>query len=407
MNLLFLHNNFPAQFRHLAAALAGKPGNRVAFLTQHREKGEIPGVFKLSYQPAAMRQDSTAGLHPYLRPFQEAVLTGQGAYRALKALKETGFTPDVVIAHAGWGPALYLREVFPEARWIGYFEWYYRAHGGDSDFLDPTGMNADLALGIETRNAALLFDLAQCDLGLCPTRFQREQFPAVFQSKLTVLHDGIDTGYFHPEPGARFVLDGLDLSGADEIVTYATRGMEPYRGFPQFMRAAARLLARRPGLHVVVAGADRVVYGPAPADGVGYKERLLRELSGIDLSRLHFTGLLPYGPYRRLLQASSVHVYLSVPFVLSWSLLEALSCGCLVVASDTAPVREAIRSGENGHLVDFFSDEALAEKIEFALDHKAEQAPLRAAARAGIVEQYDLKKLLARQISLIEGLAAK
>ncbi len=403
MNVLFLHNNFPAQFRHLARVLAQVPGNRVCFVTQNAGQGEIPGVFKLLYQPA---REAEASTHHYIRPFEKAVLTGQGAYRALRALQDKGFVPDVTIAHAGLGPALYLKEVFPATRHIGYFEWYYHAHGGDSDFLDPAEMNADLALAVRTRNAALLFDLAQCDQGLCPTYFQRDRFPAIFHPKLTVLHDGIDTDYFRPAPGTGLTLPGLDLSEAQEIVTYATRGMEPYRGFPQFMRAAALLLARRPGLHVVVAGADRVAYGPQPKDGLGYKQRLLDELPGLDLARLHFTGLLPYGQYLRLLRASSAHIYLSVPFVLSWSLLEALAAGCLVVASDTEPVREVMRDGVNGYLVDFFSPEALAERVAYALDHPAAAAPLRQAARAGMVERYDLKSLLSRQIALIQAVAA-
>jgi glycosyltransferase involved in cell wall biosynthesis len=401
MRVLFLHRNFPAQYRHVAAALAADRANTVVFGTRDSE-GAIDGVKKVLFKPTRGVRPET---HPYLRPTEEAVLDGQAVFRVCARLRDQGFVPDLVCAHSGWGPGLYAKDVFPKAKLLVYFEWYYRGRGGDADFIDPQAIDDDTACRIRTRNAPLLLDLADCDRGLCPTQFQRDQFPAIFHPKLTVLHDGIDTDYFTPAPGTKLTLPGLDLAGAREIVTYATRGMEPYRGFPQFMRAAALLLKRRPGLHIVIAGSDRVAYSRKLPEGQSYKQQALSELGDADLSRLHFTGALPYGQYLDLLRASSAHVYLTVPFVLSWSLLESMAAGCLVVASDTAPVREAIEDGETGLLVDFFSPEAIADKVIWALDHPAEGAKIRRAARDFIVEHYALADLLPRQIALMREVA--
>lgn len=398
MRVLLLHNNFPAQYRHIAAALAADPANQVVFATQ-RDDGEMPRVRKLLYKPARLPRKDT---HHYLHPFEGAVLNGQAMFRLCQGLKQNGFVPDVICGHSGWGPTLYVREVFPRARFVAYFEWFYRPHDSDADFLSHGAMDADLACKIRTRNAPVLLDLAECDLGICPTDFQRLQFPEIFHPKLTVLHDGIDTEFFRPEAGSKLSLPDLDLSQASEIVTYVARGMEPYRGFPEFMRAAALLLRQRPGLHIVVVGADRVAYGAPLPEGESYKKKMLAELADCDLSRLHFTGLLSYGAYRQVLRASSAHVYLTVPFVLSWSMLEAMSSGCLVVASDTAPVREVISHGRNGLLVDFFSPEAIAAHVAEALGRPAWSAPLREAARATILERYDLRHLLPKQLALLQ-----
>ncbi|WP_408631245.1 glycosyltransferase [Methylomusa anaerophila] len=221
------------------------------------------------------------------------------------------------------------------------------------------------------------------------------------------MHDGIRTASYIPKPDAKLVLPeiGLDLSAAKEIVTYVGRGMEPYRGFPQFMEAMDLLLRRRPRTHVVIVGADRMAYGGKKApDGKTYKEWMLEKLA-LDLSRVHFTGLLPRYQYLQVLQASSVHVYLTYPFVLSWSMLEAMSAGCLLVASDTPPVREVIEDGQNGLLVDFFSPGQIADKVGEALDHPQDMKKIRARARETIVERYDFNKLLPRQLAFLQQMA--
>jgi len=317
---------------------------------------------------------------------EDAVLTGQAVYRLCHGLKQRGFVPDVVCAHSGWGPALYVKEIFPQCRLVGYFEWFYRTSGGDADFLAPLG--EDDRLRLATRNASLLLDLAAVDIAVCPTRFQVGTFPERLRPLLSVLHDGVDTDYFTP------------AAPEGEIVTYATRGMEPYRGFPQFMRAAALIQRRRPNVRIVVAGDDRVVYG---VRGESWKDRMLAELDGrLDLDRLHFAGTLPAEQYRALLQASSAHVYLTVPFVLSWSLLDAMACGAPIVGSDTQPVREVIDGG-NGVLADFHSPEDLADKVVGLLEDRERARALGAAARATVEARYALKDLLPRHSALVTG----
>ncbi|UEM22415.1 glycosyltransferase [Skermanella mucosa] len=400
MRILFVHNHFPGHYQHLAAELAADPANQVVFITKDRT-GSIPGVDKRVFTPSRPPGPQT---HHYVRPFEDAVLHGQAVYRLCDRLKRDGFVPDLVCAHAGFGPGLFIKDAFPDTPLLGYFEWFYHARGSDADYLDGP-VSADDACRIRSRNAAIQMELANCDWGVCPTVFQRGQFPAAFQNKLTLMHDGIDTRFFSPEPGTPMVLPGLDLSSAREVVTYATRGMEPYRGFPQFMRAADILLRERPDLHIVIGGDDSVSYSRLPPPGRTYKRMMLDELPGLDRSRLHFVGPLEYPIYRDMLRATDVHVYLTVPFVLSWSLLESLSTGCLVVAADNAAVREVVEPGVNGLLADFFSPDDIAARIADALDRRAEMEPIRAAARRRVVERYALADLLPRHLQLIRHLA--
>ena len=399
MRVLLVHRSLPGHYRHVAAALAADPRNQVVFASC--EAGSLPGIDVRTFTP---HRGPSPQVHPYVKPYEDAVLHGQAMYRLCRRLQIEGFVPDLVCAHAGWGPGLYLKEAFPDTPLLTYFEWFYRTRGGDADFLDGP-LHPDDACRIQSRNAGILQELAASDWGVCPTTFQRDQFPTGFRDKMTILHDGVDTGYFTPAPGTPMVLPGLDLSGAEEIVTYATRGMEPYRGFPQFMRAAALLLERRPRLRIVVGGADEVVYGRPPANGSSYKDELLRELAGRDLSRLHFAGPLPEPQWRQLLRASTVHVYLTIPFVLSWSLIEAMATGCAIVASDTAPVREVADDGRHALLADIRSPEAIAGRIEEALDDAALRRALGAAARQQATDRYALADLLPRHLRLMANLA--
>jgi glycosyltransferase involved in cell wall biosynthesis len=391
MKILFLHPNFPAQFRHLATVLGSDPQHQVVFGTK-RQEGSISGVAKAIYNESRAVNPQT---HHYVRNLESAVLQGQAVYRMGEQLKSQGFLPDIVYGHSGWGPTLLIKDVFPKAKLYCYFEWFYHAHGSDADFDPSDPLTADDEARIRLKNAPILLDLCSCDRGLSPTKWQRQQFPPEYHSKIKVLHDGVDLNFFQPKPGAKLVLDSLnlDLSGVDELITYVARGMEPYRGFPQFMEAVALLQKRRPNTHVIVVGENRVAYGKNLPDGKTYKDLMLEKLD-LDLSRLHFTGLLPYNQYLQVLQASSVHVYLTRPFVLSWSMLEAMATGCVVLGSDTPPVKEMIEDGVNGLLVDFFSIEAIVERIEEVLDHQDRMADLRIKARETIEENYNLARLL-------------
>jgi glycosyltransferase involved in cell wall biosynthesis len=246
--------------------------------------------------------------------------------------------------------------------------------------------------------------LYSCDRGLTPTKWQQQQFPSEYHDKLTVHHDGIDTDFFQPKANTKLVIPSknLDLSHVDEIVTYATRGLEAYRGFPQFMEAVALLLEKRPNCHVVIVGENKIFYGKQLPEGQNYRDLMVDKFA-IDLDRVHFTGWLPYNEYLQVLQASSAHIYLTRPFVLSWSLLESLAAGCLVIASSTAPVAEIIEDGINGLLVDFFSPSEICERIELALDNPADMAKIRLKARETILERYNLADLLPQHLEWIQS----
>jgi glycosyltransferase involved in cell wall biosynthesis len=397
--ILFLHPNFPAQFRHIIQQLGRDENYKIAFGTS-REEGQIEGVSKVIYKPSREARPET---HHYIRNLENAVLQGQSVYRVAEKLKSEGFVPDIVYGHSGWGPTLFIKDIFPKAKLLCYFEWFYNSHGADADFDLSDPVTADDEARIRVKNAPILIDLYSCDRGLSPTNWQKQQFPPEYESKITVQHDGVDTEFFQPRSGAKLVLPriNLDLSEVDELVTYVGRGMEPYRGFPQFIETVGLLQKRRPNCHVVIVGQDRVAYGKNLPDGKSYKEAMLEKVP-LDLSRVHFTGLLPYGEYLQVIQASSVHVYLTRPFVLSWSMLESLSTGCLVLGSDTPPVREIITDGVNGLLVDFFSPEKICDRIIEVLEHPTRMAEIRSNARQTIKDKYDLAKLLPQHIEWIE-----
>ena len=352
---------------------------------------DVPGVTPIQIQPS---RTSAAPTHHYVQPLENAVLLGQAAYRAAVQLRRDGFIPDLIYAHAGFGPGLYMSDVFPETPIIGQFEWFYHAGNRDAEFMAAEDVTEDEALRRRTRNAALLLELTQCDYGICPTAFQMDQFPPEFHGKLQVIHEGIDTSFFSPGERGRLSIGDLQLDGGVEIVTYSARGMEPYRGFPQFMQAVGYLQGLRPHLHAVIAGSESVYFGKPRGDGKSWKTAMLEELPALDLSRIHFTGPLGIQDYRRLLRASHAHVYMTVPFVTTWSLLEAMSTGCTVVGSATAPVLEVIEDGENGILADYFDAFRLASRIGEVLDDKAGAEELGRAARSFMVEHYDLGSVL-------------
>lgn len=398
MRVIFIHPNFPAQFRHVAAALGRDSGNEVAFVTANpRTEWEIPGVNKILYKtrtPANQDSDNQQ------KPFAEAVQNGQAVMQVLQKLKKQGFSPDLVCGHSGWGTTIPIKDVFPDVFFLGYFEWYYNSWGGDADCGTSQGKSDRERMARRCRNGPILIDLAACDHGLSPTQWQKSQFPKEFARKICVLHDGIDTDFFKPAPGNGLSIANLQLPDAREIVTYAARGMEPYRGFPQFMESLPLILEKRPGCHAVIVGSERVCYGQRLPDGKTYKQAMLEKLE-LDLNRVHFVGPLPYGEYKKVLQASSAHVYLTRPFVLSWSMLEAMACGCVVIGSNTPPVQEVIRDGENGFLTDFYSPKGIAERVIGVLEYPSFMAPIRKKARVTVVEKFSLKSLLPKQLTLI------
>ncbi|MDD3436704.1 MAG: glycosyltransferase [Candidatus Gastranaerophilales bacterium] len=398
MNILFLHRSFPAQFKHIATTLAQDPSNLVMFIT-NTENGQIHGVNKLVYKP---KREVSKGCDPYLQVYEETVIHGEAAANIAKVMTQCGIKPDIIYGFS-WGPPMFIKELFPDTPLICYFEWFGKSENSVFDF-GGVNLTQSQKESIKCNNSHVLLDLCNCDAGITPTYWQRDQFPKEFHHKIKVLHDGIDTDVCKPDNNVKIFIEGsnLELNSGDEIITYATRGMEPYRGFPQFMEAVSILLKKRPNAKFIIAGADAVCYSPKLAQGT-YKELMLKKFD-IDLNRVLFVGSLPFEHYLKVLQISSVHVYLTYPFILSWSVLEAMSAGCCVVASDTKPVTEVIKDNYNGLLTDFFNVEQLVEKIEYALDNQAKMKEIRANARKTIAENYALKDILPKHIEYIKSL---
>lgn len=371
------------------AALTKDPSVDMLAATLSSNKQQVP-VNRVLYEP---HREVTKNIHPVALSLESAAITAQAAFKALAPVKAQGWSPDIICAHSGWGPSLFLKELWPDTKLLPYFEWYYHSTGTDADFLEKGGRDDNDRVRTHSKNAPILFDLATMDWGVCPTQWQRSQFPDLFRDRINVAHDGVDVDILAPDQDAALEVDGMTLTRQDEVVTYVARGMEPYRGFPSFMEAVSILQARRPNLHVVVVGDDRVSYGAKRKDGKTFKQAALEE-GAFDRSRLHFTGLVPFDVFRTVAQISKAHIYLTVPFVLSWSMLEIMACGAPVVASDTPPVLEVIEDGKNGLLVDFFNPSQVADRVEEILDEKVDVAGIRAEARKTILERYSARNLV-------------
>jgi glycosyltransferase involved in cell wall biosynthesis len=400
VNILFVHQNMPGQFKHLAPGLAAA-GHRVVFIT-NRDDIELPGLQRVTYKLPRRARDTT---HHYVRLFENGVIYGQQVVRACQSLASQGFRPDVIVAHPGWGEALFLKDFYPRTPLLNYCEFYYHGRGADVGFDPDEPADIDDVCKARARNAHLLLSLESCDAGLTPTEWQKSLHPSRLRSKISVIFDGIDTERVRPNPHARLTLpSGRVLTASDEVVTYVARNLEPYRGFPSFIRALPKILTTRPEAQVVVLGGDEVSYGRSPKEGKNWREAMIAEVP-LDLTRVHFLGKVPFDRYLALLQISSTHVYLTRPFVLSWSCLEAMAAGCLVVASATPPVEEVITDGKNGLLVDFHDAAAIAERTIEALGSGPSLAGLRRRARDSVVKHYALARCLPRQIKLVRELA--
>jgi len=404
VNILFVHQNFPGQFRHLAPALAGR-GHRVVALTDAANT-QATAVETFRYRHDSTRPEAAATRLG--RSFTEMTDRATTVARAADLLRaRQGFRPDVVFGHLGWGETLFLREVFPAARHLVYAEFYYGARGRDSDF-DPEFQRPGLAraMSVTARKGHLALAMAEADAALAPTLWQAGTFPAEFRTKITVCFDGVDTDRVRPDPGARFTLpSGRVLAPGDEVLTFVNRNFGPYRGFHVFMRALPEVLAARPAAEVVLVGGDATSYEAPPAGGGTWRERLLAEVGDrLDRARVHFVGRLAYDRYLALLQVGRVHAYLTYPFVLSWSMVEAMAAGCCLVASRTAPVEEFVTDGVSGRLVDFFDVAGWSAALIAALADPAAGAPLRRAARAEVVARHDLARVcLPRLLAFVEA----
>ncbi|MDP3862265.1 MAG: glycosyltransferase [Phaeovulum sp.] len=397
MKTLFVHQNFPGQFPHLAPALAAR-GHQVLALTAETNTRPAP-VRVIKYR----KPDPVTLSSPLGRMYAECAERGARAALAAGQLRDRhGYVPDLIFGHSGWGETLFLKEVWPKAKLLIYAELMYQTTGLDTDF-DPEFRREGLGARISTtaRAAHLVQAMVQADAALAPTAFQAATFPAELRGKIRVIHDGINTEVVRPNPEAVLHIPGTTRSfrPGDEVISFVSRSLEPYRGYHSFLRALPAVLQARPQAQAVIVGDEGQSYGAPPKDGISWKARFLDEVRDrIDLERVHFLGRVPYATYLALLQVSRVHAYFTYPFVLSWSCLEALAAGAMVVASDTEPVREVITDGRNGRLVDFFDIAGWSAALISALANPEAAAPLREAARAGVIARYDLATVCLPQL---------
>lgn len=406
MKILFVHQNFPGQFLHLAPEMAQR-GHDVLALTDaaNMRKIAIPHV-KYTFKAQTVDAASTRLGRNYTVMSDRAVVVARAA---LNLRDDKGYMPDVIFAHSGWGESLFLKEVWPNAKLIVYAEFYYRGTGTDVGF-DPEFANStfDQMMISQARAAYLTQSIVHADAALSPTRFQADTHPELLRQRITVIHDGVDTAALAPNPKAQFTLPtGAKLTAQDEVLTFVNRNLEPYRGYHIFMRALPDVLRARPNAQVVIVGGDEVSYGQPAPDGKKWKDIFLDEVKDrLDLSRVHFMGKVPYHEFRNLLHISRAHAYLTYPFVLSWSSIEAMAAGCHIVASDTAPVREAMVHGQTATMVDFFDVAGWSATLTDALANPEKYAPLRVAARQHAVNFYDLRRYcLPQMIAFVEGFA--
>jgi glycosyltransferase involved in cell wall biosynthesis len=401
MHILFVHKNFPAQFGHIAGHLIKQKGYRCSFISE-TPGGMVEGIQKIQYKPAGGAVEQTLY---YARTFDNAVGHAAGIYQALKPLVHK-VRPDLIVGHSGFGSTLFLPELYPGAPIISYFEYFYHPHNSDMDFRPEWPVLEDDVLRSRARNAMILLDLEYCRAGYSPTEFQAGLFPAAYRDKLRVLHDGIDTQFWRRQKLPERKVGKLSFGPETRIVTYVSRGFESMRGFDIFMRAAKKIYTANPNVVFLIVGSDRVAYGGDLKfiQEKSFREHVLKQDS-YDPNRLLFLGPVPPTELARIFSLSDLHIYLTVPFVLSWSLLDALACGCTVLSSDTAPVREFIRHRENGLLCNFFDVDGLAAT---ALEVLKDPEAYRHLGRAGeqlIREHYSLETIIPRMTAFYEDVA--
>ncbi|MBC2776022.1 glycosyltransferase family 4 protein [Parasphingopyxis marina] len=401
MKILFIHQNMPGQFKYLAPELAKNPNNTIAFLTK-REDVTIPNVLKLQYKEP---KPSSVQTHQYLHRLENAVRYGQQVARGLIELQRKDFVPDLIIAHPGWGEALYCKDVFPAVPLINYCEFFYRGRGLDVDFDPEMPADIDSICRTRTRSSGLLLSLEACDIGVSPTEWQKSTHPEPYLDRIRVIFDGIDTDRLAPNSEASIALgDGRRLTREDKVLTFVARNLEPYRGYHILARAIPEIQRLQPEAHLVIVGGDEVSYGAPPQNErfETWREQMDAEVE-YDASRVHFLGRVPYARYMAILQSSRAHIYLTYPFVLSWSCFEAMACGVPIIGSRTAPVEEVVTHEEQGLLFDFFDPEELARQADILLKDPGLAAELGANARSRIVERYSLPDALEKWKALVES----
>ena len=411
MNVLFVHQGFPGQYLHICRALAKQGGHQLVALGMNPPRTPLPkGVQYVVYGAA---RGNGQDVHPLALETETKVIRAEACAAAAEQLKQQGFQPDIICGHPGWGELLFLPYIWPNTPVLLYQEFFYQIHGFDYDF-DPefqSGLPWQKCAKAHMKNANTLLNLEAATWNITPTAFQRSSFPERFHQRISVIHDGIDPNAAPAKANSKLSLtlkDGHELKLGDPIVTFVNRTIEPYRGCHSFIRSIPHLQEVNPEARVVIVGEEKgVSYGSACPDGE-WKDVFLKEIEGsYDPSRVHFAGSLGYSNFLNLLKLSQAHVYLTYPFVLSWSLLESMCSACAIVGSATAPVMEVIRDGQNGLLVDFFQPEAIAEAVDQLLRDRALAKELGTQARKDALARYSLERCLPRQLELIDLVASK
>ena len=396
INVLFIHPNFPGQFKALLTDLIAVPNVRVGFITRHPDAA-MSGVLIEKYE---LPDVNNQHVHKYLKGTNSCLYEAQEVTKAaIKLHHDNKFNPTVIIGHIGWAGTVFMKDVFPNSRLIGYCEWFYRPETSWESF---TGQKISSDLKAKTRllNAPSLLSLDSIDSGVSPMHWQSSTYPEHFRRKIEVIHEGIDTDICSPKSRNQLLVPGANLGADTKIVTYISRALEPARGFFTFMEAAEKILKREKDIHFVVVGRERSAYSPDTGNGPSYKQQAMQRYD-CDWDRVHFTGKLSYEHYLSVLRNSMVHIYLSSPLFLSWSLLEAMSASCTIVASNNAPVTEVIEHDVNGRLVSFFDADALANEVIDLVNDKESSKRLSHAARELVIQRYDRGKCVKQWKELI------
>lgn len=395
MNIVFIHTGFPGQFRFLAEIFGKDKRNKIIFITSANtnKDRQIPGVRKIIFSEKIPGRETDASSPP--------ISPGLSVASVLAGLEKQNYIPDLIIGNCGSGTCLYVKDVFPKIPFLCFFEWFHNQDNQYDNLNSTAEPDLKVRMNLRNRNLPVLADLYACDHGICPTGWQKSRFPKEFHSKLSVVHDGVDIGLFQPVKDQRFKTGNLDLSGVDQLVTYTANVLAPYKGFQQFMESLPAVLEQKPEVHVVIVGADRIVIKDKSGNKASYRSLILEKVQP-DLDRVHFMDDLTHEGYKKLLQASAVHICLDSPRVVSRSLLYAMSCECLVIAPDIAPVKEVITDGANGIIADFSSPDKIAEKIVACLDYPSFMTAVRQKARQTIVETYAIEKNLPLQLDIMK-----
>ncbi len=382
MKIIFLPQHFPGPFRYTAARLAADKSNKVIFITDRsRRDVRIPGVRRILISIPQGPHIADRAEHEAVR----SIKRGTQIANALLHLKNTGFIPDIIIGNAGYGCSLYAKDIFPDAFLAIYADGY---QGSSSMLTTLKPRHAYPTVNFSPERVRNLFQwdaFNDCQMAFTSTNWQKSLYPKSLTKQIQVLHEGIDTQFFSPKPGQKFCIEGCDLSHVDELVTFSGRSIDTRRNFPQFLHSIPQILIERPNCHVVVMAGSQERESAIDAS---WSELLFNKYD-VDKNRVHFLSFRPYKDYRMMLQASSVHVFLSTPNALSTGLFEAMSCGCLVIAGDTDPVREVIEHGRNGFLYDIWNAESLTQTIIGVLSAYKRMETLRDLARQEMCKSYD------------------